>query len=303
MAPTIHILRHAHAAHQSNPDLIIHDPELTELGIQQCQTLAADIAKLGKIDLILCSPLKRAIQTAVTAFPAYMQSQSQIVLLPDLQESGTENSDVGSSRADLVRQFGSAHLDCSFLDAAWTNKGPGTRYDPRFATARARATRLFIRAIAQRYRNTYAHIVAVSHSAYIGHLTRGVAHDDAEWRSFRFEQIVGGDGEAELYELPCSITRRLAARCKPQEEFEIGFDARNSAKESVWVKQEEEEEEEEEEQRPIGCFPGDVHEVYCPMYEAKAPTTRKSRRSARLALASAGPELSGNMPIKREMSE
>ncbi|KAI1167568.1 histidine phosphatase superfamily [Nemania serpens] len=194
MAPTIHILRHAHAAHQLNSDISIHDPELTELGIQQCYTLAADIAKLGKIDLILSSPMKRAIQTAIAAFPAYIQSQSKIVLLPDLQEFGVNNSDVGSCRADLVRQFGSAHLDYSLVDAEWTNKGPGTRYDPQFTTARARATRLFIRAIAQRYRATDAHIVVVSHSVYIGHLTRGdyVAHDNAEHKGER-PGILGRD--------------------------------------------------------------------------------------------------------------
>ncbi|KAI1199483.1 histidine phosphatase superfamily [Nemania serpens] len=271
MAPTIHILRHAHAAHQSNYDPSIHDPELSALGIRQCQALAADIAKLGKIDLILSSPMKRAIQTALVAFPAYTQSQSKIVLLSDLQECGTGNSDVGSSLADLVRQFGSAHLDYSFVYPAWTNKGPGTRYDPQFVTARARATRLFIRAIAQRFRATDAHIVVISHLMYIGHLTRGdyIAHDNAELRSFRFEQIVGGDGEAGLCELPCSITRKLAIHYQPQAESESVSDAQIPVSESG----------QPEKERPIGCSPDDAHEVYCPMYGAQAPTSHGTRQS------------------------
>ncbi|KAI1116286.1 histidine phosphatase superfamily [Nemania sp. NC0429] len=274
MAPTIHVIRHAHAWHQAKPDTSIPDPELTELGIQQCYALAADIAKVGKIALIFSSPMKRAIQTALAAFPAYTQSRSKIVLLPALQEIGTNESDIGSSCADLVRQFGSANLDYSFVEAAWTNKGPGTPYDPQFATAQARAMRIFIRAVAQRYRATDAHIVVISHALFIGHLTRGdyMAYDNAEWRSFRFEQIVGGNGDASLYELPCSVTRTLAAHNR--EARRRSFVITTTSTQLVSVKREE---------KPNTCSLGDVHEVYCPMYGVEIPVASRTRLSLSLA--------------------
>jgi broad specificity phosphatase PhoE len=257
MPPTIHIVRHAHAAHQVEVDnslLDPHDPELTHTGIRECEDLAVDMAKLGEIDLILCSPMKRTIQTALAAFPSYTKSK-KIVLLPDLQESGIGNTNTGSSLEELVSRFGSTVLDYYYVAPDWTNKEPGTRYDIRATEVRARATRLFIRAIAQYYRDTNAHIVVLTHSFFISHLVRVSSGmlKNVEWASFQFGSIVGGDRQAQLHEVPCGITRRLQySISKPPGDFKNAFNlsvpvplaAKADVKDSL---------EKDEQKRPIGC--------------------------------------------------
>lgn len=49
------------------------DIELNEKGIQQAET-TRDFLKEERIDLILCSPLKRAIQTAETLLPLCLEN-------------------------------------------------------------------------------------------------------------------------------------------------------------------------------------------------------------------------------------
>ncbi|KAI1157024.1 histidine phosphatase superfamily [Nemania diffusa] len=280
MAPTIHIIRHARAAHQDENQLGIHDPELTFSGIRECEALAADMAKLGSIDLVLCSPMKRSIQTAIAAFPSYTQSK-QIILLPDLQESGIGRSNTCSSQEELVNRFGSAILDYSFLTPDWTKKGPGTRYDPRASAARSRATRLFIRAIAQHHRATNANIVVITHSFYIGYLlTHGdfTMFKNVEYRSFRFDQIIGGDGEAHLHELPCSITRRLQLNIEARRNVTnslFSVPVPTAAEAEVLAKQEKDDRE-----RPIGCSVSDTHEVYCPRFGVQIPTPYNGQQMA-----------------------
>ncbi|GAP84528.1 putative phosphoglycerate mutase family protein [Rosellinia necatrix] len=211
MPPTIHVIRHAEAAHNVAKDATLRDPKLTETGLSQCEKLASEVAKLGPIEVVLCSPMKRTIQTALAGFPDYVRSKKRIVLLPDLQESGKEPCDIGSTREELEREFGRARLDYSFVAPGWTDKTPSSRYAPQCVLKRARATRLFLRTVAQRHRDTDAHIAVVTHGTYIGALTRtyGQLFGNTEMRSFRFDPLVGGDDiDALLVETPSSIARR-----------------------------------------------------------------------------------------------
>ncbi|KAJ2968506.1 hypothetical protein NUW58_g10208 [Xylaria curta] len=188
MPPSIHIVRHAQSMTNVSLDFDHHDPELTELGHQQSTALAEQFKKLGKIDLVLASPMQRTIQTALNAFPDY---NNKIVLIPDLQEYGTTPSDTGSSPDILLEKYGDARLDYSFVTPDWTDKGPHTRYAPRFVAIRARSARIFIRSIAQRFRDTDANIVVVSHATFIGYLTKGDENLflNAEYRTYYFDPI------------------------------------------------------------------------------------------------------------------
>ncbi|KAI0913912.1 histidine phosphatase superfamily [Ustulina deusta] len=219
MPPAIHAIHHAQAQHNINNDLNHPDPVLTELGYQQCKTAATELGGLGdKIDLILASPLQRTIQTALAVFPAYTKSKKQVVLLPDLQESSIAPSDTGSCREYLEMLYGPV-LDYSFLTPDWTDKGPKSRHSPRFAEARARSTRLFIRAIAQEYRDRDFNIVVVSHGMYLRYLTKheGNMFRHVERRTYVFGPITGSDSEANFLETPCSIARRERWHAKPKD--------------------------------------------------------------------------------------
>ncbi|KAI0110914.1 histidine phosphatase superfamily [Nemania sp. FL0031] len=262
MPPTIHIIRHGHAQHQDHPQLDIPDPELTEVGIKECEKLAADMAKLGNIELVLASPMKRTIQTAIAAFPSYLQSK-QILLLPDLQEQGVGGANTGSSREDLIQQFGTEYLDYTYVKPGWTDRGPGSRYDIRAVHPRAEATRLWIRAVAQHYRDTNAHIAVVTHSFYATYLMPPDYSilKNAEWRSCRFDDIVGGDGQATLHELPCSVTRRYTRTEHTYNYPHLIPDEMKMMLATV--------KEREEREKPPCCSPGGEHETFCPLLGSK----------------------------------
>ncbi|KAI1742619.1 histidine phosphatase superfamily [Xylaria scruposa] len=213
MAPTIHIFRCAKGIHSgpqpANQLLPYADPELADQGRQQSAALAAELAFGGGIELVFASPMQRAIQTALTVFETYTQSK-RIVLLPDLRESNS----LSSSPDDLLRKFGDQCLDFSFMTPDWTDNNPQSRYNFRFNAPRGSSTRLFLRAVAQRYRDTDAHIVVVTHGSYIKYLIDpppAEPYKHAEYRSYKFERIAG-DTEARLIETPCSISRRQKAK-------------------------------------------------------------------------------------------
>ncbi|KAI0453405.1 histidine phosphatase superfamily [Xylaria acuta] len=212
MAPTIHVIRHAQAVHNVTHNFQLRDPELTEMGYKQCKELAAGFAKLGNVELVFASPMQRTIQTALATFETYTQTK-QIVLLPDLQEHDEMPTGIGSSLDDLLHKFGGQPVDFSFMTMEWTDKSPQSRYAIRFVAERARSTRLFLRSVAQRYRDTDANIVVITHGLYIDHLIKpdNNMFKNAEYRSYYFDQIAGDDNRANLVEKPCSIARRQKA--------------------------------------------------------------------------------------------
>ncbi|KAI8949111.1 histidine phosphatase superfamily [Xylaria longipes] len=217
MAPTIHVIRHAQAVHNATHNPELHDPELTELGYQQCQELAAELASLGDVELVFASPMQRSIQTGLAAFETYTQSK-RIVLVPDVQETDLMPTGTGSSVHELLSKYGDERLDFCFMSADWTDKSPQSRFAPHYAAVRARSTRLFLRAVAQRFRDTDANIVVITHLMFIDYLVGagGTNFKNAERRSYRFEQLVGDNIEARLVETPCSIARRQKAAAAPK---------------------------------------------------------------------------------------
>lgn len=61
------ILRHAHGLHQQNHDNSIFDPELSKLGIEQCN---AERDKWNEAELVISSNAVRTLQTASLIFPS-----------------------------------------------------------------------------------------------------------------------------------------------------------------------------------------------------------------------------------------
>ncbi|KAH8157219.1 hypothetical protein CIB48_g11026 [Xylaria polymorpha] len=216
MAPTIHIIRHAQALNNlpNNIDgMNIRDPKLTEQGYQQCQILATELAVLGYIEMVFASPLQRSIQTALAAFETYTQSK-RITLLAHLQEVGQIPSNTGDSPDDLANQYGHQRLDYRYIPYDWNDQSPYSRFAPCYTGVRAQSTRNMLRVLCARYAATNVNICVVTHAMYIRHLVPadGDVFQNAEWRSYQFNQVEGSDTQPNLIETPWSIARRQRAK-------------------------------------------------------------------------------------------
>ncbi|KAI0206776.1 histidine phosphatase superfamily [Astrocystis sublimbata] len=213
MAPTIHLIRHAHAQNivgkDADPD--IRDPSLTDVGFSQCKELGAEITRrFGSIDIIFTSPMRRTIQTALAAFEKHTKHTRAVVLplLQPLDPIPDCPAEQGSDYEDLVKEFGSDRLDWSFMtpddrSKVWDEMVEASGEDLRAAP---RAARLFLRTVAQLYRHTDAHIVVITHSQNIGSLawTLPAVYRVGEYRSFQFASLTTFDGTARLVETAAS---------------------------------------------------------------------------------------------------
>lgn len=87
-------------------DMFIWEPTLTELGFSQAKA-AGDKMKEDKLkfELIVVSPLRRAIQTAHTALDYYIKGGVPVVGHPDATEQVTGSDDIGSSPDTLRKEW------------------------------------------------------------------------------------------------------------------------------------------------------------------------------------------------------
>ncbi|KAI2623772.1 histidine phosphatase superfamily [Xylaria nigripes] len=218
MPPTVHLIRHAESVHNVNPSGSTIDPELTSQGRGQCEKLKSDFSRLGdKLVCVLASPMQRTIETALLTFRHYSKTR-QIVLLPDLRECGWMPSDTGSSREVLEGKFGSANLDFSLVHPGWNDLNLHGRFGPCRVTRRAQAVRLYIRAIAQAWRDSDVHFAVVSHSRFIDALILESQSwfRNAESRAYEFDLLVGSELNAELVESRQSVMlRRFTGNVAP----------------------------------------------------------------------------------------
>lgn len=104
---TFHFIRHAQSLHNAlqepgQPDPMVRDAALTELGLEQAQRLGAEIGNAPVFDLIVITPFTRAMQTALRAFG---QSSAPRMILDLHREHLDSYCDVGRSPAHLGKLF------------------------------------------------------------------------------------------------------------------------------------------------------------------------------------------------------
>ena len=109
----IHLFRHAEAHHNAEDNIHIRDPLLTPEGIRQCQGIIHQYNYLRRPTLILVSPLRRCIDTALYAFHPDFNPDVQeffppprILAMPHLQETTENPCDTGSTLELLKKQYG-----------------------------------------------------------------------------------------------------------------------------------------------------------------------------------------------------
>jgi broad specificity phosphatase PhoE len=110
----IHVFRHGEAAHNVDARTDIQDPLLTLLGEEQAIKIPETYLLLHRPTLILVSPLRRCIQSALYAFHPdfnqmamkYFSKIPRILAMPHLQEITENPCDTGSPLEQLKRDYG-----------------------------------------------------------------------------------------------------------------------------------------------------------------------------------------------------
>lgn len=155
VAVELFLMRHAQGDHNVH-GIDVFDAPLTRLGRQQAMdsgvNLRANFFAASENLLILASPLRRTIETAILAFPpSFLNSNSggstgnqqpktkatkRILLLPELMEIHDKPCDTGVppdqfvSRGYITREE-AAFFDMSRLTPTWFDKGPMPDNDER----------------------------------------------------------------------------------------------------------------------------------------------------------------------------
>ena len=119
MKKEVYLIRHAQSEANASLDLdyqtFYYDPHITNLGKQQAAR-AKKISDKIDFDLIVCSPLTRALQTFEYMFPRPIQNT---VVLSFIREYLNDSSDVGRQPDVLKKEF--ANFDFSGLRKFWWN--------------------------------------------------------------------------------------------------------------------------------------------------------------------------------------
>lgn len=110
------------------------------------------------VDLVVASPMKRTVYTALIAFEEVLRTKNlKVICLPELQETSDLPCDTGSTPEELAKEFGGKPVDLELVKAGWNCKR--SKWAPT-ATAiqkRARDARVWLMARAEKS------IVLVSH--------------------------------------------------------------------------------------------------------------------------------------------
>lgn len=175
MAPsTITLVRHAQGYHNiSVANHSIHDPMLTPTGEEQCRILAQNFpqAHMDQIELIIASPLKRTIYTALLSFaPVIKQKNLKVLLLPELQETSDLPCDTGSSLEEIEKEFAGKPIDTSLMRHAenveWNNKKGRWAPNSSAIEARAKDAREFL------YARNEKEVAVVTHGGFLHYFTQ-----------------------------------------------------------------------------------------------------------------------------------
>ncbi|KAL4785271.1 histidine phosphatase superfamily [Aspergillus varians] len=250
MPPIIHCVRHAQGLHNlCTENHVIPDPLLTDLGNEQCEKLRDSFPRHDQIDLIVASPLRRTMYTALQSFEPVFKANPdlKLILLPDIQETSDVACDTGTDPELLRKEIEEKNLpvDASLVVDGWNVKTG--RYAPTHAAVggRARTARRWLKARPEK------EIAMVSHGGVLHYFTedwedssefQGTGWVNTEYRTYVFSDKVDLDDledqkldsdNASLVEALESRQRRgkeglMADRQKQKELYKRGVDGWNA---------------------------------------------------------------------------
>lgn len=178
-AKRIHFIRHAQSAHNARAasatderavrhDPTLRDAPLTALGQDQAKALTAEVKVLRNIELVVSSPLTRAIQTTLVAFADHPAPR----LIEALHREKQENyCDIGRAPNVLAAEF--TDFDFNHLDDPWWFDGPldGAPYPRETLDAFERRVARFADWLSARPEHC---IAVVGHGTFLRRLTGAV---------------------------------------------------------------------------------------------------------------------------------
>ena len=84
-------------------DPLIYDAPLSEKGLSQASKLQVSVAEISeRAELIICSPLTRAIHTMQIAFP---NPKCPVIITPLVRERGDKCCDIGTPLSQLTEKY------------------------------------------------------------------------------------------------------------------------------------------------------------------------------------------------------
>lgn len=143
----------------------MHDPDLTPLGEEQCHQLAAAFPYHKSIDLLVASPLRRTISTALLAFDQEVKRGMHVIALPTAQETSALPSDTGSDADVLRKEMAGKPVDLSHVHEGWNSKAGKWAAEAGALERRAKETRQWLQARPER------EIVLVAHGGILHYLS------------------------------------------------------------------------------------------------------------------------------------
>ncbi|KAH6658322.1 histidine phosphatase superfamily [Truncatella angustata] len=197
MPPTLILIRHAQALHNVDKNYDIHDPDLSEAGFGQLKALRESLMNnpvAQNAGLIITSPMRRTIQTALGSVDWLIAKGIPIVADADWQENTAKPCDTGTPAPALGREFPT--IDFSTLDAVYPDKstpaGAKYAYNKKALLARGQS------ALKALYNRPEKVIVVVSHSGFLRECVSGWWYFNSDYRVFEFEEH---KDDTELYAL------------------------------------------------------------------------------------------------------
>ncbi|CZT14184.1 uncharacterized protein RCC_00158 [Ramularia collo-cygni] len=124
-----------------------------------------------KVELLLASPLRRALQTCQLSFAPGIERGLVVVAVPHAEEVSTTPSDTGSPVDELREEFG--EVDFNFLKEKWYLREGEFSSDPKAVNERAKKLRRWIKQRPER------EIALVSHG-FFNHFLTGEVTDEGE---------------------------------------------------------------------------------------------------------------------------
>ena len=190
MAPIVTLVRHAQALHNIGKQYHgIRDTNLTEFGEAQCGELTKSFPYHKTIELVVCSPLRRTIDTALLSFRDIIARCGKMIALEDLQEIANAAYNIGPN-VDILRQEREDEpIDFSHVGNEWNTKEGPFSQETHAVEARATKARHWLRNRPEKHilvvtHGNFIHSLIQDWSDYIPHLGSGL--ENAEFRSYHF---------------------------------------------------------------------------------------------------------------------
>lgn len=207
----------------------MHDPSLTPKGEDECQQLCQRFPYHESVDLLVASPLRRTIYTALLSFQPEVERGVQLIALPEVQETSSLPCDTGSDAEILKQEMKGKPVDLTLVHDGWNSKSG--RWAPIGAAIeeRARQARQWLKARPEK------EIVVVTHGGLLHYFTEdwtesgtfdgkndpphvsarvlltdpvGTGWANTEFRSYHFIEAEEDDGNASMTETAESSHRR-----------------------------------------------------------------------------------------------